>query len=1269
MGLEPADLARWTRFAAKGGIGKCVAQCDCVAESSDDLMFLKDDEITVLLQIPDMDNFFLGYCEGVVGRFSGFDVKFLGRLKKPVMTKRASLSASSISAKHEGKSPTPSNGEPPSPAPFPHRRESQEQRQSSSSTRRASSSSLSPSRTLERRGSGPHPAYSPPQDRNQPHPRLTSPLSHSHTPSLSSSPSATRMQEFDDERVGFGLGAMHPPPMSYSSTSTLSDSVVTTPAFAAFPPHTEAQDSETTKKTNHSFSPRTTPFPVSIESSTSTSTAGSESPTRPPSPPENSNSTNKGHHKYTSNAPAPLNLGPEAKRFFPESNTSPLRITKRIPTSPPTGTIHISPYSPPATSLTFASSSSRTNEPQSSSQSANTAHISPPASSATPNTSLSFASSSSSSYDRRSSADAQVGIGLSLLQDLANGMDSSDEDEDEEDEVRRRLRYSRWSVRSSGMGKADDDDAAAYKSALDRGGHRTQPSMESLDGTVEGLMYARSEDDEHEDITQRRTLEAPIPFTSSPQSSPSNALLSPATSPISPSFTGPNERERRPSLAASAASTGSWEGASDIYDDYRYSRFSMASKMSMSSRFSVNTGASGSGAASGVTPTPPVPESRPSMDSNSNGSRQRVDSTRSRGGELLRSRTDSTRSRPHSPHPLPQVLEADGATEDSDSDAEKEEMEMDDDGQQPLRASTKRSTVMKDRTMSMDSEASVYTQNSRLSDAVHHQLPPASSGSRPAPLNLTQQPSPLLHTSWESSSASSSAVESGFIYPASSKSSSMVYTGAVSQKQVDDAHGPPAPIPSPITPNFASSMRMKIEGGIGSPTSESGFGSNANVHGEEKTFDTTQDSSSLGNRIVVEDEDDLPSRILNSTFNDSLSSSSERTPEASRSSSPSISMHLRHVDRNLSPSPEPVIQHRLAPLIVANRTPSPSPSVAETFPSDPPSPLVPSNPPPSGSSPTPPPTQILHAPSSSSSTPRTQPASHLRPPKPNANGSSFPEQNRRRSIFQPHPNAPKSPGLVQSSQGFAPRQGEMGSSGPHPPAQQHMGQGAPPPRPHLFGVIRMALSMPPRPVPPQSQVPPRPGQPPQQQQPRGPTIYGRTEVDLGAADGPVPMIWSVDPPPVIRATAPPTNANGAQNSKASLLSSPPRVPMMMVKSGQQARSMSIGPGSMALNASAIVNGIPGDKGTGSGSNPTPGISLTRPGSVQAVPASSNLAPEQQPAQGGVIPRANFFPKAAGLRPRSRSFSGFDSMTSEVPLPKLQRGKRLVMFLYPYSFFR
>lgn len=39
--MEAAELARWTRFAAKGGIGKGIAICDCVAESADDLMFLK----------------------------------------------------------------------------------------------------------------------------------------------------------------------------------------------------------------------------------------------------------------------------------------------------------------------------------------------------------------------------------------------------------------------------------------------------------------------------------------------------------------------------------------------------------------------------------------------------------------------------------------------------------------------------------------------------------------------------------------------------------------------------------------------------------------------------------------------------------------------------------------------------------------------------------------------------------------------------------------------------------------------------------------------------------------------------------------------------------------------------------------------------------------------------------------------------------------------------------------------------------------------------
>ena len=39
--MDAVDLARWTRFAAKGGIGRCTAIQDCIAESPEDLMFLK----------------------------------------------------------------------------------------------------------------------------------------------------------------------------------------------------------------------------------------------------------------------------------------------------------------------------------------------------------------------------------------------------------------------------------------------------------------------------------------------------------------------------------------------------------------------------------------------------------------------------------------------------------------------------------------------------------------------------------------------------------------------------------------------------------------------------------------------------------------------------------------------------------------------------------------------------------------------------------------------------------------------------------------------------------------------------------------------------------------------------------------------------------------------------------------------------------------------------------------------------------------------------
>ncbi|TFK77956.1 hypothetical protein K466DRAFT_507927 [Polyporus arcularius HHB13444] len=45
--MDASELGRWTRFAGKGGIGKCTALQDCIAEEPQDLMFMK---VSTLLQ-------------------------------------------------------------------------------------------------------------------------------------------------------------------------------------------------------------------------------------------------------------------------------------------------------------------------------------------------------------------------------------------------------------------------------------------------------------------------------------------------------------------------------------------------------------------------------------------------------------------------------------------------------------------------------------------------------------------------------------------------------------------------------------------------------------------------------------------------------------------------------------------------------------------------------------------------------------------------------------------------------------------------------------------------------------------------------------------------------------------------------------------------------------------------------------------------------------------------------------------------------------------
>ena len=107
--------------AASGNVQRCktasrrAQRTSCSSRCFICLLFLasndlQDDEITVLLQLPSSEGRYLGYCEGVVGQFSGDHVRFHAKLKRAVMTKRSSsLSVS-------GKSPTPSRFMSPSPA-------------------------------------------------------------------------------------------------------------------------------------------------------------------------------------------------------------------------------------------------------------------------------------------------------------------------------------------------------------------------------------------------------------------------------------------------------------------------------------------------------------------------------------------------------------------------------------------------------------------------------------------------------------------------------------------------------------------------------------------------------------------------------------------------------------------------------------------------------------------------------------------------------------------------------------------------------------------------------------------------------------------------------------------------------------------------------------------------------------------------------------------------------------------------------------------------
>jgi hypothetical protein len=108
------------------------------------------------------------------------------------------------------------------------------------------------------------------------------------------------------------------------------------------------------------------------------------------------------------------------------------------------------------------------------------------------------------------------------------------------------------------------------------------------------------------------------------------------------------------------------------------------------------------------------------------------------------------------------------------------------------------------------------------------------------------------------------------------------------------------------------------------------------------------------------------------------------------------------------------------------------------------------------------------------------------------------------------------------------------------------------------------------------------------------TIYGKCEQDLENSNGPVPITFSLDPPPVVSAE---------------------------INEGIMSRT------NRQLNTASVVSQ---KSGAISGSLPSK--------------ASTDLD-----IRGSVIPRANFFPRVPSSRPRSRSFSGFDMAAAEMKL--------------------
>ncbi|TFY54609.1 hypothetical protein EVJ58_g8758 [Rhodofomes roseus] len=235
----------------------------------------------------------------------------------------------------------------------------------------------------------------------------------------------------------------------------------------------------------------------------------------------------------------------------------------------------------------------------------------------------------------------------------------------------------------------------------------------------------------------------------------------------------------------------------------------------------------------------------------------------------------------------------------------------------------------------------------------------------------------------------------------------------------------------------------------------------------------------------------------------------------------------------------------------------------------------------------------------------------------------------RTSLFMPHPHAPK-PAQVPAG----PMYGRQAA--PFPLPQQYNG----PPPGSAIHILHTLLG--------------------QQQQGRRPggasTIYARFDRDLATSIGPVPISFTLEPQMNIPANRPvgPDMYNQGPGSRAG---SPAAVPSRMgtpLDPSPYDVAATMAQGS-SLSRSATAS--PAVGGLGRVASPAVGQNLAR--SATASPRPINSPPQPQGefgrpdsvSSGKAIPRPNFFPKSGTPRPRSRSFSGFDSPIAEVVMPQ------------------